>query len=55
MKTIIVEVKNKQPKTEKKGKIRVAAYCRVSTLKDEQRLDSLLSMVQKYLEIAVIK
>ena len=38
MKTIIVEVKNKQPKTKEEGKIRVAAYCRVSTLKDEQRL-----------------
>lgn len=38
MKRIIVEIKNKQTEVKKEGKVRVAAYCRVSTLKDEQKL-----------------
>lgn len=38
MKQIIVEVINPKEKENKNTKIRVAAYCRVSTLKDEQEL-----------------
>lgn len=38
MKRIIVEIKNKQTEVKKEGKVRVAAYCRFSTLKDEQKL-----------------
>lgn len=38
MKRIIVEIKNKQTEVKEEGKVRVAAYCRVSTLKDEQKL-----------------
>ena len=38
MKRIVVEIKNKQTEVKEEGKVRVAAYCRVSTLKDEQKL-----------------
>ena len=38
MKRMEAEIKNRQPPAEQTGRQRVAAYCRVSTLAEEQEL-----------------